>query len=196
MPKPHHMPIALIAVALATPAFAQGDAAAPAGPANEVVKQVIVYGKDPCPPSVGDEIVVCARLPDGDRYRIPKQLRTDPNNPQLESWTNRARSIEYVGRSGTNSCSPVGAGGFTGCFGQIAKAAKEERKALLGDASWADLVAAERAKRLGTIDADSEAIEAEAKEQEAARAAAAAKAAQGATAPVDDTPLPEPKPRP
>jgi hypothetical protein len=83
---------------------------------------------------------------------------------------NRAQSIEYVGRSGTESCSPVGAGGFTGCFEQMARAAKEERKAMLGSASWADLVANERAKRLSTIDADSAAIEERVKAEEAAKA--------------------------
>lgn len=151
----------------------------------EMVKQVIVYGDDPCPASTGNEIQVCARLPEGDRYRIPKELRTDPNDPRVQSWANRAKSIEYVGRSGTESCSPVGAGGFTGCFEQIARAAKEERKMLMGDASWADLVAKERAKRLSTLDADSEAIEARVKAEEAAKARAAA---TGATTSAPGTP--------
>lgn len=141
---------------------------------SEKVKQVIVYGADPCPTSTGDEIMVCARLPDKDRYRIPKELRSDPNDPKTQSWMNRAESIEYVGRSGTDSCSPVGAGGATGCFAQIARAAKAERKAMMGDASWSNLVAAEREKRLSTIDADSDKIEAQAKADEAADAKAAA----------------------
>lgn len=146
------------------------------------VKQVIVYGDDPCPTSDTGEILVCARLPDGDRYRIPKELRTDPNDPRVQSWANRAQALEYVGKSGTQSCSPVGAGGFTGCFAQLARAAKEERKALMGSASWADLVAKERARRLSTIDADSAEIEAKATAEERAGARPPAEAAP-ATAP-------------
>lgn len=143
----------------------------------EKVKQVIVYGSDPCPTSSADEIAVCARMPDKDRYRIPPELRTDPNDPKVQSWLNRAEAIEYVGKSGTDSCSPVGGGGFTGCFQQIARNAKAERKALMGSASWADLVAAEREKRLSGIDADSEKIEARVKAEEAAAAAQGAKPA-------------------
>lgn len=164
---------ALLAMAAS---FAVAPSSASAQPApqaaasdTEKVKQVIVYGNDPCPMSDSGEILVCARLPDGDRYRIPKELRTDPNDPRVQSWANRAQSIEYVGRSGTESCSPVGGGGFTGCFAQLAKAAKEERKAMLGSASWADLVAKERQKRLSTIDAESEQIEARVKAEEAAK---------------------------
>jgi hypothetical protein len=81
--------------------------------------------------------------------------------------------MEYVGRTGTESCSPVGGGGATGCFAQLARMAKLERQAA-DNASWKDLVAAERGKRLSTIDADSEAIEARVVAEE--KAAAAAKA--------------------
>jgi hypothetical protein len=159
-------------MALAPAAHAQGQAAAaPAAPQivpdTEKIKQVIVYGNDPCPDSGSDEITVCARLPDSDRFRIPQELRTDPNDPRVQAWANRAKSIEYVGQSGTQSCSPVGAGGFTGCFQQISRAAREERRTMLGSSGWADLVAKERQKRLSTIDAESAAIEAKAKAEEA-----------------------------
>jgi hypothetical protein len=149
-----------------------------AGPQDsEKVKQVFVYGDDPCPASQGNEIVVCARMPDNDRYRIPKELRTDPNDPKVQSWANRARSIEYVGASGTDSCSPAGATGFTGCFAQIARAAREERKAMLGSATWADAVAKAREERLGNLDAESAQIEAQAKAQEEAERLRAERAA-------------------
>ena len=170
-------PVALIALA-ALPLHAQeGEQAPPATPGSERITQVIVYGDDPCKPSDGDEIVVCVRKAEAERYRIPENLRgTDPNNPKNEPWTNRVQSIEYVGRSGTQSCSPVGGGGFTGCFAQIAAQAKAERKAM-DNVSWADLVAAERAKRLGNLDEESKEIEARVKaEEEAAKA-------RGATAP-------------
>jgi hypothetical protein len=37
--------------------------------------------------------------------------------------------MEYAGASGTNSCSPSGAGGWTGCYQQMLRAAREERRA-------------------------------------------------------------------
>ena len=168
---PSTLALSLLALGAAMPAIAQ------TGPAEPRVKQVIVYGTDPCPISEGDEILVCARQGEEERYRIPKELRREEiGSTKNESWTSRVRSIEYVGASGTQSCSPVGGGGFTGCFSKIAKEAKAERKAM-GDKSWADLVAAERAKRLGTIDKDSEEIEAQVKAEEKAKAEAAAQSA-------------------
>ena len=172
-------------------AFAQP--AATAGPTDtEKVKQVFVYGDDPCPPSVGDEIVVCARMPNNERYRIPQELRTDPNSAAVQSWVNRARSIEYVGAEGINSCSPSGAGGFTGCFTQIAREAKEEREKMLGSASWADAVAKAREERLGNLDAESAQIEAQARaeEEEATRRKAAEEAAEK---PAQQTPAEQPR---
>lgn len=165
--------IAALALMLgaAVPALAQ-PATAPTAvtdPASEKVNIVIVYGEDACPQSAGDDIVVCARKGEEERYRIPEPLRGDPNMPSKQAWGERVRSMEYVGRQGTESCSPVGGGGATGCFAQLSRLAKAERQAL-DNASWKDLVAAERAKRLSTIDADSEAIEARVKAEEKAAA--------------------------
>lgn len=151
------------------PALAQQASAPTAAtdPGNEKVNIVIVYGDDACPQSGGDDIVVCARKGEEERYRIPEPLRGDPNKPVNQAWGERVRAMEYVGRSGTESCSPVGAGGATGCFAQLARLAKAERQQA-DNASWKDLVAAERAKRLSTIDADSKAIEARVKAEEQA----------------------------
>lgn len=159
------LPAAALAAMLAIePAPAQEAA----GPSNERVKQVIVYGDDPCPASEGDEILVCARHEEKERYRIPEELRgAAPGSTTNEAWGSRAQSIEYVGRTGTESCSPTALGGATGCFNQLAAKAKAERK-LMGDRSWADLVAAEREKRLSNIDKESEEIEARVKAEEAA----------------------------
>lgn len=182
-------PVAVLAAtALFTPALAQPgkEGPSPVGPSGPVdtekVKLVYVYGEDPCPvQGTDDEIVICAKMPEQERYRIPKELRGDPFAPQNQSWAQRAKSLETVGASGINSCSTAGAGGFTGCFAKLAREAKEERKTLLGSATWKDAVAKEREKRLGTIDADSEKIEAEAKAAEA-NAPADAKAAAEARA--------------
>lgn len=158
----HALLMPLLMIAGAVPAMAQE-----AAPASEKVNLVIVYGEDACPPSQGDDIVVCARKGEEERYRIPEPLRGDPNKPSNQAWGERVRSMEYVGRSGTESCSPVGGGGATGCFAQLARLAKLERQAA-DNASWKDLVEAERTRRLSTIDADSRAIEARVKAEEAA----------------------------
>jgi hypothetical protein len=139
-----------------------GDAgtASVAGPDDARVNQLIIYGDDTCPPSTDDQINVCAKLPERDRYRIPENLRTS-DDPQSNSWYNRAIELSYVGRTGTDSCSPVGPGGQTGCFNQLVAQARAERRG--GDAvNWNALIEQARQERLGRIDADAEAVEAEA----------------------------------
>ncbi|CAN5201499.1 hypothetical protein BH10PSE13_BH10PSE13_16090 [soil metagenome] len=176
MPAPKIL-ITLLSFAVLVPSVHAQESVPVGDTGPEKVKQVIVYGQDPCPSSGGDEITVCARLAEKERYRIPEGLRTDPNDPKVQSWLNRAQSIEYVGREGTDSCSPVGGGGFTGCFQKMARAAKAERKALMGDVSWSNLVAAEREKRMAGLDAESEDVEKRVKAEEAAEAAKAKAAA-------------------
>lgn len=163
---------ALLLTGFAMPAMAQPSTAptAATAPTTEKVNLVIVYGEDACPQSQGDDIVVCARKGEEERYRIPEPLRGNPNEPSKQAWGERVRSMEYIGRSGTESCSPVGSGGATGCFAQLSRLAKAERQAL-DNASWKDLVEAERGRRLSTIDADSDAIEARVKAEEKAKSA-------------------------
>lgn len=161
---------ALMLMGATAPALAQTEQAPPSTPGSERVNLVIVYGQDACPQGQGDEIVVCARKGEEERYRIPEPLRGDPNKPSNQAWGERVKSMEYVGAQGTESCSPTGIGGTTGCFAKLARLAKLERQAL-DNASWKDLVAAERERRLSTIDADSEAIEARVKAEEKAAAA-------------------------
>ena len=95
----------------------------------EKIRQVVVYGRDPCPRGRGDEIVICARRPNSERYRIPRALRDRTPAPGGTSWAARARSLEYVGRTGIQSCSTVGPGGHTGCWEEMMRAAREEREA-------------------------------------------------------------------
>jgi hypothetical protein len=147
---------------------------------SEKLNLVIVYGDDPCPRSDTGDIVVCGRKDEKERYRIPEPLRGDPNAPANQAWGQQFKALEYVGKTGTDSCSPVGGGGFTGCFQKLARAAKAEKQQN-DNASWGDLVAAERARRLSTIDAESDKIEAQAKAEEAQEAKAKAAAAGTAT---------------
>jgi hypothetical protein len=115
----------------ASAALAAGFAALPtpaAAQAQDSISEVIVYGNDPCPRSTNNEVVVCARRPEGDRFRIPEKLRTGGPRQERDSWANKARALETVGATGTNSCSPVGPGGFTGCLTQVIKQAKQESR--------------------------------------------------------------------
>ena len=90
------------------------------------IAEVIVYGNDPCPRSTEDEVVVCARKPESERYRIPERFRTGGTRQEREAWANKARSIEMVGRTGIQSCSPVGPAGYTGCLEQMIEQARQE----------------------------------------------------------------------
>jgi hypothetical protein len=143
-------PIALTAL-YAVPAGAQ---AAP----EPKVNQLIVFGEDPCPQSTDDTITVCARKDEGERFRIPELLR-EHSSPQNEAWNNKVLAYETVGRTGTMSCSPVGAGGWTGCSGKLINQAYAE-KSINPDIKFSQMIAAERTKRLETIDQDAAATQA------------------------------------
>ena len=145
---------------------------APAGPDDVRVNQLIIYGDDPCPESTDpNEITVCARLPDSDRYRVPPNLRDNPNDPASNSWSNRATELSYVGRTGTDSCSTVGGGGFTGCFNQIVSQARAERRAMGNDVSFTRMIEEARARRSQRIEEEAQAAEEEAQAREAAQPA-------------------------
>jgi len=105
--------------ALPAPAAAQSDNA---------VSEIIVFGNDPCPRSTDDQVVVCARKPEAERYRIPEKLRPSGSRQQKEAWANRARALETVGSTGTNTCSPVGPGGFTGCLTKVIREARTQQR--------------------------------------------------------------------
>lgn len=120
---------------------------------SEKINQLIVYGDDPCPASTDGSITVCARKDESERFRIPKPLRDNPNDSVNQGWTERVKAYETVGAFGTNSCSPVGAGGATGCMSQLIHNAYAEKKQG-SDVQFGKLIEEERAKRLKTIDAD------------------------------------------
>lgn len=103
-------------------------AAAPALAQEPQVNEIVVFGTDPCPRSTDDAIVVCARKPESERYRIPERLRQGGSLQSRQAWAVRAKSFETVGRTGINSCSPVGPGGFTGCVDSLIKQSFAERK--------------------------------------------------------------------
>src|SRR6476620_5538144 len=118
-------------IALAATAVVAGDFAmlpVPAAAQQNSVAEIIVYGTDPCPRSTDDEVVVCARKPESERYRIPERLRQGGSLQSRQSWAARAKQFETVGRTGINSCSAVGPGGYTGCEQQLINQAFNERE--------------------------------------------------------------------
>jgi len=115
----------LILVALgaaASPALAQDDA-----PRRE--SQIEVYGEDPCPRSTDDEIVVCHRRAEEERYRIPAPLRRSTERPE-QAWGARVETLDEVSRdSRPNSCSVVGSYGQSGCAQQMIRQWYDSRRA-------------------------------------------------------------------
>lgn len=132
------IPVLLLAtLAVAAPAQIRWDAlpydekAAMAGGPPEKVISLVVYGADNCPKGEGDEIVVCARRPEGERYRVPPRLRKKKEMLASEgSWSNSVQQLEWVSRTAgglPNTCSPIGSGGATGCYRQFIQRARAER---------------------------------------------------------------------
>lgn len=166
------VPFAL-GLAVAGPAAAQGTAPEPK------MNMVIIYGDDKCPESGDDTITVCARKAESERFRIPENLRQS-SSPSNEAWNNKVIAYETVGRTGTQSCSPVGAGGWTGCTGQMLKQAAGD-KASDPNVKFGQLIAEERAKRLSTI--DSEAAETQSRVEEVEKQMEDRRKAEEAAAP-------------
>ena len=142
------------------------SASAETAPSREKVNMIIVFGDDVCPASKGNEITVCARKAESERYRIPEPFR-GATGPQNEAWTQKVMAYETVGAGGTQSCSPSGAGGWTGCQSQFIKNAYAEKKAS-SDVQFSKLIDAEREKRLSTIDEQAKADQADADAAQAA----------------------------
>ncbi|MXO63093.1 hypothetical protein [Qipengyuania oceanensis] len=138
------LPLSALAF-VAAPAAAQDDA-------GDKVNMVIIYGDDDCPASTETEITVCARKAESERYRIPETLRSS-GSPANVAWAERVEKLETVGRFGTMSCSPVGAGGVTGCTQEMIDAAYADRENN-SDVRFGQLIENARQERLSTIDED------------------------------------------
>jgi hypothetical protein len=115
-----------LAAVTALAGFAMAASPATAQSAEQRVAEITVFGSDPCPRSTDSEVVVCRRVDERYRYRLPDSYRPSGDRQQRQAWASKARSIERVGRTGIMSCSPVGPAGYTGCLDQMIKASKEE----------------------------------------------------------------------
>ena len=133
-----------LAAAAASPAAAQS--------ADEKINMVIAYSADECPVAQPGEVVVCDILVEEDRYRIPTSLRYS-DDPANVARARQVEEIKYVGDFGTMSCSPAGAGGFTGCNQKFVEAAYKD-KSEADAVRFGLLIEKAREERLSTIDAE------------------------------------------
>ena len=121
-------PVRLLAAALASAALLAPVTAAP--PQRRQVA-VTVYGAERCPPSTGDEIVVCAREPESERFRIPRKLREQAKDRRAAAaWGARVAATEDATRfTRPDGCSPVGSFGQSGCTAAAIRSWYAERRA-------------------------------------------------------------------
>lgn len=116
---------------LAVLASAQPAPAQQQGGQYEGVLRIQVFGDDPCPRSTEDEIVICERLDEQERYRIPKDLRETPGTRQEnQSWAANVRYLETVNETGIQQCSPVGPAGQIGCLEELIDGNRAQRDAI------------------------------------------------------------------
>lgn len=82
----------------------------------ERISFLVAFGEEKCRPPQGDEIVVCASVPESERYRIPRELRRKERVVTDRSWTSAVEALDrFAADVRPNSCSVNGSGGFTGC---------------------------------------------------------------------------------
>ncbi|TCP37502.1 hypothetical protein [Sphingomonas sp. BK235] len=127
--------VLMVAAGITLPlaAAAQTQSAGDAGRTPQRVRSVTLQGNEACPPSQGDEVVVCSRINPDEQFRIPKELRnTAEPAAKNQAWTNRVAVADRASRVNggvPDSCSPVGSAGQTGCALAINNAFKAEKRA-------------------------------------------------------------------
>jgi hypothetical protein len=78
---------------------------------------VVVYGKEACPrPTRPDEVIVCARRPAEDQFRIPPALRTEPGEGETDAAERRAAIVAPTGVA--SGCNETGPNPGPGCMTQ------------------------------------------------------------------------------
>lgn len=156
------------AIAAISPAAAQDQVST----GTERVQQVIVYDKADCPAESADTITSCIVVTGESPYRIPKNLRSDPNARQNISQTRTAEGDLRRAQGGFGSCDATLAGSSNCSLQQYDqyRAERQQRETK----RYGRLIEIERQRRLGLI--DDEAAEQEKKEimEEESRDAASA----------------------
>jgi hypothetical protein len=110
--------VLILSLALSGAAAVQVSAPQPALAQIGTDRIIDVYGNERCPSSNGQQIVVCRRHPETERYRIPKDLRDAEPAPQAAGGNVGAVSaVNTTGGTGVqiNSCNAIGAGVNAGC---------------------------------------------------------------------------------
>ena len=116
-------------------ALAAGTLAAlSAGSASAQTRDRVIdiYGSDKCPANNGQDIVVCRKHPETERYRIPKDLRDSEPAPQAAGGNVGALSaVNTTGGTGVQvqSCNAIGAGVAAGCLTSELDAWKANQRA-------------------------------------------------------------------
>jgi len=126
------LPLVLLVLLGAVPAAAEEEKAAPGR-----TVALTVYGDDACPKGAADEIVVCARQPESERYRIPKKFRRRKvEDAAGASWGARVQGLEEAARPmRPGSCSADGSFGQTGCTAAMLRQWFAERQRAKSDAA-------------------------------------------------------------
>jgi hypothetical protein len=115
----------------ATAAFAQDEPPSPSE-MPERISFLVAFGEEKCREQVGDEIVVCANVPENERYRIPVALRKKERVVTDRSWSSAVETLDSFARDlRPNSCSVNGSGGFTGCTQKLLQQWFAERRGKL-----------------------------------------------------------------
>ncbi len=120
------------ALVLSVGANAQDDAPPSPSEMPERISFLVAFGDEKCREPEGDEIVVCATVPENERYRIPLALRKKEAVVTDRSWTSAVETLDSFARDlRPNSCSVNGSGGFTGCTQQMLQQWFAERRGTL-----------------------------------------------------------------
>jgi hypothetical protein len=117
---------------VATISFAQDDDPPTPSEMPERISFLVAFGEEKCREPVGDEIVVCATVPENERYRIPVALRKKETVITDRSWSSAVETLDSFARDlRPNSCSVNGSGGFTGCTQKLLQTWFAERRGKL-----------------------------------------------------------------
>jgi len=122
------LPLMLGAYGPARAQPADAPTVVPVSDTEETSFAIIIYGDDVCPQGEGDEIVVCARHPESERYRIPKRIREKSPSSGGRGWADQAATMEETQREALPSgCSVVSSSGI-GCFIKAMQQWRAERR--------------------------------------------------------------------
>jgi hypothetical protein len=117
---------------VASVSFAQDDDPPTPAEMPERISFLVAFGDEKCREPVGDEIVVCATVPENERYRIPLALRKKETVITDRSWSSAVETLDSFARDlRPNSCSVNGSGGFTGCTQKLLQTWFAERRGKL-----------------------------------------------------------------